>query len=125
MDYSSNIPKSIIIELLTMLENKMEGYPIVSKLFMIQYTYFELVNDKWVMKTFLDVGNETVKNIYLKISSRNTTNIAVYSKNPKFGFLLIKDLLDMRNMSVPGKIYACDLYEDFEPEHYEGKCYTS
>lgn len=80
---------------------------------------------RWVMKNFLDIGNETLKKIYLTISHNNMTKIAIYAKNPKFGILRIDKKLDMRNKSVFDRIYACDLYLDFKPLHYYGKCYTS
>lgn len=125
MATSSSIPGYLIDGLLELIEGKIEGYTWVAQNFLIQYTYFEFINNQWVMKNFLDIGNESVKNIYLKISPRDATNITVFGKNPKYSILQIKRKLDMRNKSKFNKIYACDLYKDFEPEHYEGKCYTS
>jgi hypothetical protein len=125
MAYASQIPITIVAELLAILDKKLEGHTIISKLFIIQYTYFEFEHNKWVMKTFLDIGKETIKDIYLDISSCDVTNINIYAKHPGYIKLQIKNKLDMRNKSIPGKIYACDLYEDFEPEHYIGKCFTA
>lgn len=124
MNYADQIPVDIISLLLDMLETKMEGYDDVSKLFLIQYTYFKLKNGSWKMKTFLDICHETIKDIYLNINEENT-RIYVYSSNAKIDILRIKKKLDMRKQSKPGKIYACDLYQDFCPEHYVGKCYTA
>jgi hypothetical protein len=52
------------------------------------------------------------------------TNFCVYGQNPKYGILHIRDKLDMRNKSDPSRIYACDLYIKFQPEHFVGRCYT-
>lgn len=124
MSYANQIPVDIMADLLIMLKSKMEGYDDIAKLFLIQYTYFKLKDGVWKMKTFLDIGNEKLRDIYLNISD-DYTNIHVYSSNPKFDVLRIKKKLDMRNQSKPDKIYACDLYQDFYPEHYVGKCYTT
>ena len=77
----------------------------------------------WVMKTFLDIGPETLKYISLSVSPY-TTKISVHGKNPKSDVLRINRKLDMRNKSILNKIYACDLYTDFKPLHYHGKCFT-
>lgn len=143
MNYAAVIPEDLMRGLLLMLEAKLEGHTIVAQNFIIQYTYFEFefaevikceeedndwADDQqaglWVMKTFLDIGSETLTHIYLSVSSNNNTRIAVYGRNPNFGVLKINKKLDMRNRSVYNKIYACDLYTDFEPLHYYGKCYT-
>ena len=80
-------------------------------------------NGRWVIKTFLDIGPETLSSVYLTVNQHNT-RISVYSKNPKYGILRIANKLDMRCKSAPNIIYACDLYADFVPRHYHGKCYT-
>ena len=118
------LSNDIIDTLLSLMEDKIKGYTLVSQNFLIQYTYFEFENGKWLMKNFLDIGNEKLKNIHLYLDCDHT-NISVYGQNPKYGILNIKNKLDMRNKSKPGKIYACDLYDNFEPLHYCGKCYTS
>ncbi len=122
--YASELSQDLMKELTTILKGKLKKYKEVAQLFIIQYTYFEKEEDGWVMKTFLDIANERLENIYLSISQNNTTHISVYGKNPKFGVLKIKHLLDMRLKSKPDLIYACDLYYDFTPEHFWGKCYT-
>jgi hypothetical protein len=123
MPYSDEIPLELISDLVAMLEERLERYTIASQLFIIQYSFFEYANDKWVLKNFLDVGDETLNNIYLNIG--NVTNFSVYGQNPNYGVLHIRRKLDMRNKSIPGKIYACDLYINFQPEHFIGRCYTS
>lgn len=125
MSYASQIPLDLISKLVTILEEKMEGYNIICQLFIIQYSYFEFKDDMWIYKNFLDIGNETVSNIYLNISDYDVTNFFVYGQNHKYDVLHIRKKLDMRNKSIPNKIYACDLYVNFEPEHYVGKCYTA
>lgn len=79
--------------------------------------------NKWVMKTFLDVGDEFIDKINL-MENHNNTKIVVYSCNPKFGILRIDKKLDMRKKSYQTTIFACDLFDDFKPCHYIGKCYT-
>lgn len=125
ISYVSKLPDSIIELLMGMIEPELKKYNEVAQLFIIQYTYFEFIMDKWSMKTFLDIGEETLQNINLFISKNGSTFVTVYSQNPKFGVLKIKNLLDMRDRSRPGLIYACDLYYHFEPQHFYGKCYTS
>ncbi|XWV24533.1 putative ORFan [Tupanvirus deep ocean] len=125
MTYASTIPNDLISELVGILEEKMEGFNLIGQLFMIQYSYFEKEKDKWMYKNFLDIGPETIKDIYLDINDDDATSIFVYGQNKKYGVLHINKKLDMRNKSQPNKIYACDLYIDFEPEHYIGKCYTA
>lgn len=122
--YASQLSQNLMKELMDMLEKKLKNQKEIVQLFIIQYTYFELNNDIWTMKTFLDIGNETLKYIFLVISPNNKTYINVYGKNSNFGVLKIRHLLDMRRKSQYGLIYACDLYYDFVPEHYSGKCYT-
>lgn len=125
MSYSKQIPLELISELVAMLEERIEGYTITSQLFFIQYSYFEKQqNGKWILKNFLDIGDETIKNIFLQISDNNKTNFVVHGENSKFGVLHINKILDMRNKSIIDKIYACDLYIDFKPQHFVGKCYT-
>ena len=111
-------------ELLEKLESKLEEYGNVSKQFIIQYTFFEKENNKWIMKNFLDIGKEKLKKICLKICD-DATNIIVYAHNPNFGIMKIDKKLDMKNKSTPNRIYACDLYDEFVACHYYGKCYTS
>ena len=123
ISFASQISNELINELMCMLKAKLKKYNEVAQLFIIQYTYFELENENWIMKTFLDIGKETLDKIYLSISDDNTY-IFVYSHNSNYGVLKIKHKLDMLNKSGPFKIYACDLYYDFEPQHYIGKCYT-
>lgn len=127
MSYATSLPDDLMRHLLIMLEEKLSGCTAVAQNFIIQYTYFEFdFNDNcWVMKTFLDIGPETIRYCSLSISNTNKTKIMVHGKNPKYGILHIDRKLDMRNKSVPNIIYACDLYTDFEPLHYYGKCYTS
>ena len=117
------IDNNLIEKLLDLLEDKLEGYTLLAQNFIIQYGYFELENNHWLFKTFLDIGNESIKNIYLQIDEK-ITNFKVFAQNPKFGVLHITKKMDMINKSRPEKIYACDLYQDFEPEHYVGKCCT-
>jgi hypothetical protein len=124
--YASTLPNDLMRHLLIMLETETDNHTFVSQYFIIQYTYFEFNIDSniWVMKTFLDIGPETIRYCNLSISTVNTTKILIYGKNPKFGILTIDKKLDMRGKSQPNKIYACDLYIDFEPLHYYGTCYT-
>lgn len=125
MSYSQQIPIELISELVALLDARMKGYTIDAQLFMIQYSYFEKVNDKWILKNFLDIGSEIVTYIYLDITDNGITDFFVHGQNPKFGTLHIHDKLDMRNKSTANLIYASDLYIDFEPEHYVGRCHTT
>ena len=126
MPYSSQIPIALITHLVSILDKKMDRYDDVAKLFIIQYSYFELINGEWILKNFLDIGDETISEVNLDINDdRLNTRFTVYAQNPKYPELQITRLMDMRNKSTPDKIYACDLYIDFKPEHYIGKCYTS
>ena len=125
MSYSEKIPLELISELVALLDARMKGYTVDAQLFIIQYSYFEKINNKWILKNFLDIGNEIVKYIYLDVTDDEATNFFVYGQNPKFGTLHIHEKLDMRNKSNSDIIYACDLYIDFEPEHYVGRCHTA
>lgn len=129
MNYLVEMPLKSINGLIICLNKKIEEYTSTTQLFIIQYTYFELIDDVWIMKNFLDIGNngatETLHQIYLRISKTETTNIIVYAQNRKFPSLIINKKLDMRGQSTDKIIYACDLYSDFVPEHFEGKCYTN
>jgi hypothetical protein len=126
MTYASEIPIKLITQLVSILEERINVFDNVGKLFYIQYSYFELINDEWILKNFLDIGNEILSEISLDINDdREFTNFATYAENPNFDVLRIGRLLDMRNKSEVNKIYACDLYIDFEPQHFVGKCYTS
>lgn len=124
--YASKIPLNLITQLVALLEIQMEKHDDIGKLFLIQYSFFEKINDQWILKNFLDIGDEIVSIINLDINEESyTTNFVVYSENPNYNTLRINQLLDMRNRSEPDKIYACDLYIDFEPIDFVGECYTS
>lgn len=138
MLYKYDIPLHIVKKLVDTIEKKLIGHSDVAQNFIIQYTYFELEYDTygemidwnvdctyeyWTMKSFLDIGYEKLKVIQLTISDTNT-KISVYATNPKYGILHIIHKLDMRKKSTPNVIYACDLYKNFIPKNYYGKCYT-
>lgn len=110
--------------LLAMLNEKLKMYSTIAQQFIVQYTYFEKENNMWVMKNFLDIGNEKLKYVDLKLNQDEITDIKIYSHNPKYGILPITQKLDMRNKSTPDKIYACDLYDIFIPWDYTGSCNT-
>lgn len=121
----SRLPDDVISKLLNTITSKISNHTPTNKNFIIQYSYFEFINNEWILKTFLDVGDETLDKIHLKISSRDFTNIYVNSVNPGYGKLRITNKLDMRDKSNLQKIYVCDLYDNFEPLHYEGICSTA
>ena len=127
-----DIPNELATELLSILEGHIKDLDEISQYFIIQYTYFEKESDKWIMKNLLDVGNEQLSQINICISDNGETSIWVYAENPRYDILKIKDRLDTRNKSIstkdwrcPTKIYAPDLYTNFEPQHYYGKCKTA
>lgn len=123
--YSDNIPETLIKQLTNMLDEKLNIYDNnVAKLFYIQYAFFEKMCGEWTLYTLLDVGPETLSDIHLTLNEYGYTNFYVYSTNPNYDILHICNKLDMRRKSTRDKIYACDLYQDFEPRDYSGKCYT-
>lgn len=117
------LEQATIDELHRMLDKSLDGYNSVQKHFMTQYSYFELNNDIWTLHNLLDIGKEVVKVIRLEITE-STTNIAVHGTNPKYTSVIINKLLDTRNGSHKYKIYAPDLFEEFQPCHYVGHVRT-
>lgn len=122
--YADRIPDCVISHLLQIFNKRCEGMDDLQKIFMIQYSYFVKNGEDWICKNLVDIGNESVSLIDLKISE-NFTSIYVYGKNENYGKLFIDKLLDTRKKSRETFIYAPDLYLDFEPLHFIGKCYTS
>lgn len=120
-----NIPLDLITYLVSIMEKKMENFDVAGKFFMIQYSFFIYDDDKWIFKNLLDIGNETITKIDLEINQENNTNFTIYANNIAYPPLQITRLLDTRNKSRNTVIFAPDLYLDFEPKHYIGKCYTN
>lgn len=119
-------PEMLIQDLISKIEIKLKKFSTLSaKIFLIQYTYFEYWDNEWRMKTFLDIGNEKIEYINLNFSNNDVTYITVHGQNPNFGILKVKNMLDMRGKSTENIVYASDLYIDFEPCHFYGKCYTT
>lgn len=117
------IPYEIQTTLIGLIDKKLQKYDTNAQYFIIQYTYFEYINDCWIMKTLLDIGDETIDIVSLELSY-GYTNIKIIPENKKYGILIIDKKLNTKRKSLFNIIYAPDLYINFEPQHFKGKCYT-
>lgn len=111
-------------QLKSFLENIFDGKE-SNKFFLIQHTVFERdIFDKtrWYMNCTLDTKNEGIYSVDVEFA--DTTNVKISSWKDCFDTFVHDKCFSSPGLSTPTKIYACDLYDNFVPRHYEGCCYT-
>lgn len=94
--------------------------------FRIQYTCFERNepdSNVWYMNsTIFSTENEALYSI--EVESSDSTFIQFISDDNHYRNFTFTGFQDNRNKSHNTCIYACDLFPDFEPHHFNGICTT-
>jgi hypothetical protein len=90
--------------------------------FLIQYTWFELKNDDFCIRSSLYGGTEAIYDINVEYS--DSTNVKVKSWKSNYDKFRFCNFHDNIGSSTKDKIYVSDLFPGFRPRHYIGHCWT-
>ncbi|XWV24671.1 putative ORFan [Tupanvirus deep ocean] len=112
--------KTQLVEIINDLADDNEA----NRNFLIQYTVFEDHGDnEWYMNCILsECCDEGVYDVNVEYSQES--NIVFDSHKGNYDDFCHTLFEDERGNSSEDKIYACDLFDNFEPRHYKGTCCT-
>ena len=95
-----------------------------NKDFLIQYSIFEFNGDEWYMNcTLAKCKNEGIYDIDVEYTNNETT-VIFKSWKGNYDDFTHAHCEDHCDSSTPNRVYACDVYDDFEPKNFVGECYT-
>lgn len=75
------------------------------------------------MNCILDTRDEGIYDVNVMFTD-DSTNVEFDSYKGCYDHFVHDKLVCNLNQSIPTKIYACDLYDNFIPRHYTGSCHT-